>query len=88
MPSAAELAERLAETAAEEAVAEEVVRSNVQVNILGTNFMDFPEFLRATGGNDPEVRKLIELDAKRRQDLETLRATSVLQMWKNNLSDL
>lgn len=41
-------------------VAEEVVRSNVQVNVLGTNFMDFPEFLRATGGNDPEVRKLIE----------------------------
>ena len=41
-------------------VAEEVVRSNVQVNILGTNFMDFPEFLRATGGTDPEVRKLIE----------------------------
>lgn len=41
-------------------VAEEVVRSNVQVNILGTNFMDFPEFLRATGGTDPEVRKMIE----------------------------
>jgi len=35
-----------------------------------------------------EVQKLIELDARRRRDLETLKATSVLQMWKNNLSDL
>jgi DNA topoisomerase-2 len=35
-----------------------------------------------------EVRKLIELDAKRRRDLQVLQATSVLQMWKNNLSDL
>ena len=35
-----------------------------------------------------EVRKLIDLDLKRRRDLQVLQATSVLQMWKNNLSDL
>ena len=38
----------------------EVAAKGVQVNVVGTNFMDFPEFLRATGGTDPEVRKLIE----------------------------
>ncbi len=38
----------------------EMARHNVQVNAVGTNFMDFPEFLRASGGNDPEVRKKIE----------------------------
>ncbi len=41
-------------------VADEVARNGVQVNALGTNFMDFPEFLRASGGNDPEVRARIE----------------------------
>lgn len=41
-------------------VADEVARNGVQVNAVGTNFMDFPEFLRATGGDDPEIRKLIE----------------------------
>ena len=41
-------------------VAREVARTGVQVNALGTNFMDFPEFLRASGGNDPEVRSRIE----------------------------
>jgi DNA topoisomerase II len=35
-----------------------------------------------------EVQKLIELDAKRRHDLSLLRSTSVIQMWKNNLSEL
>ena len=38
----------------------EMARHNVQVNAVGTNYMDFPEFLRASGGNDPEVRKKIE----------------------------
>lgn len=38
----------------------EMAQHNVQVNAVGTNFMDFPEFLRASGGNDPEVRKKIE----------------------------
>jgi NAD(P)-dependent dehydrogenase (short-subunit alcohol dehydrogenase family) len=41
-------------------VADEVARKNVQVNALGTNFMDFPEFLRATGGTDPEIRAKLE----------------------------
>jgi len=41
-------------------VADEVARSGVQVNALGTNFMDFPEFLRATGGTDPAVRAKLE----------------------------
>lgn len=41
------------------AVAEEVARKNVQVNAVGTNFMDFPEFLAATGATDPEVRARI-----------------------------
>ncbi len=41
-------------------VATEVARNGVQVNAVGTNFMDFPEFLRASGANDPEVRATIE----------------------------
>ena len=41
-------------------VAAEVDRNGVQVNAVGTNFMDFPEFLRASGANDPEIRARIE----------------------------
>jgi 3-oxoacyl-[acyl-carrier protein] reductase len=41
-------------------VAGEVARHGVQVNALGTNFMDFPEFLRASGATDPEVRAKLE----------------------------
>ena len=41
-------------------VAGEVARKNVQVNAVGTNFMDFPEFLEATGANDPAVREMFE----------------------------
>ena len=41
-------------------VAEEVAAKNVQVNSLGTNFMDFPEFRRATGADDPAVRAKVE----------------------------
>ncbi len=41
-------------------VAGEVARRGVQVNALGTNFMDFPEFLRASGATDPAVREQIE----------------------------
>jgi 3-oxoacyl-[acyl-carrier protein] reductase len=41
-------------------VAGEVARNGVQVNAVGTNFMDFPEFLAASGANDPEVRAKIE----------------------------
>jgi NAD(P)-dependent dehydrogenase (short-subunit alcohol dehydrogenase family) len=41
-------------------VAGEVARHGIQVNAVGTNFMDFPEFLRASGGNDPAVRAKLE----------------------------
>lgn len=41
-------------------VAGEVARHDVQVNAVGTNFMDFPEFLAATGATDPEVRARVE----------------------------
>ena len=41
-------------------VAGEVARKGVQVNAVGTNFMDFPEFLRASGATDPAVRAKIE----------------------------
>jgi NAD(P)-dependent dehydrogenase (short-subunit alcohol dehydrogenase family) len=41
-------------------VAAEVARHGIQVNAVGTNFMDFPGFLRATGADDPEVRARIE----------------------------
>jgi 3-oxoacyl-[acyl-carrier protein] reductase len=41
-------------------VAGEVARKNVQVNAVGTNFMDFPEFLEATGAKDPAVREMFE----------------------------
>jgi NAD(P)-dependent dehydrogenase (short-subunit alcohol dehydrogenase family) len=41
-------------------VADEVARNRVQVNAVGTNFMDFPAFRRAMGADDPEVRAKIE----------------------------
>lgn len=41
-------------------VAAEVASSGVQVNAVGTNFMDFPMFRKATGADDPEVMKKIE----------------------------
>jgi NAD(P)-dependent dehydrogenase (short-subunit alcohol dehydrogenase family) len=41
-------------------VAGEVARFGVQVNAVGTNFMDFPGFLKASGATDPEVRTKIE----------------------------
>jgi len=42
-------------------VAAEVASKGVQVNAVGTNFMDFPEFLRANGADtDPERRAAIE----------------------------
>jgi len=40
--------------------ASEMAKFGVQVNAIGTNFMDFPEFLRASGATDPEVRKKVE----------------------------
>lgn len=41
-------------------VAEEVVAQNVQVNAIGTNFMDFPAFLRANRAEEPEGRARVE----------------------------
>jgi 3-oxoacyl-[acyl-carrier protein] reductase len=42
-------------------VADEVARHGVQVNAVGTNFMDFPEFLAASGADkDPAVRAKLE----------------------------
>jgi len=41
-------------------VAGEVARHGVQVNAVGTNFMDFPEFRRANNADDPEVRAKLE----------------------------
>ncbi len=38
----------------------EVSRSGVQVNSVGTNFMDFPAFRAASGADDPGVRAKIE----------------------------
>lgn len=41
-------------------VAAEVVATGVQVNAIGTNFMDFPEFLKANRAEEPEGRARVE----------------------------
>lgn len=41
-------------------VAAEVAASNVQVNAVGTNFIDFPGFLKASRAEDPEGRARVE----------------------------
>jgi NAD(P)-dependent dehydrogenase (short-subunit alcohol dehydrogenase family) len=41
-------------------VASEVARTGVQVNAVGTNFMDFPEFLRANRVTDAASRAKVE----------------------------
>ena len=41
-------------------VAAEVAATGVQVNVLGTNFMDFPGFLKASRAEDPEGRARVE----------------------------
>lgn len=41
-------------------VAGEVAKHGVQVNAIGTNFMDFPEFLRANRAEEPEGRARVE----------------------------
>ena len=53
-------AARAAATMLTRNVAGEVARHGVQVNAVGTNFMDFPEFLRASGADDPAVRAKVE----------------------------
>ena len=41
-------------------VADEVVGENVQINAIGTNFMDFPGFLKANRAEDPDGRARVE----------------------------
>lgn len=41
-------------------VASEIASHGVQVNAVGTNFIDFPAFLKASGATDPEVRARLE----------------------------
>jgi NAD(P)-dependent dehydrogenase (short-subunit alcohol dehydrogenase family) len=41
-------------------VAMEVARTGVQVNVVGTNFMDFPEFLKANRVTDEASRRKVE----------------------------
>jgi 3-oxoacyl-[acyl-carrier protein] reductase len=41
-------------------VAAEVAPTGVQVNVVGTNFMDFPGFLKASRAEDPEGRARVE----------------------------
>ena len=41
-------------------LADEIATTGVQVNALGTNFMDFPEFHAAVGSDDPAVRAEVE----------------------------
>jgi NAD(P)-dependent dehydrogenase (short-subunit alcohol dehydrogenase family) len=41
-------------------VAGEVAATGVQVNSVGSNFMDFPEFLRANRAEDPQGRARVE----------------------------
>ena len=41
-------------------VAGEVAGKGVQVNAIGTNFMDFPEFLKASRAEDAEGRERVE----------------------------
>lgn len=48
-------------------VADEVARHNVQVNVIGTNFMDFPGFVKASGATDPAVRAKIEASVPMRR---------------------
>ncbi|HEY8526376.1 MAG TPA: SDR family oxidoreductase [Acidimicrobiales bacterium] len=48
-------------------VAAEVARHNVQVNAIGTNFMDFPGFLRASRAEHPEGRARVEAQVPMRR---------------------
>jgi NAD(P)-dependent dehydrogenase (short-subunit alcohol dehydrogenase family) len=41
-------------------VADEIAATGVQVNSVGTNFMDFPEFLAASNATTPEGRARVE----------------------------
>ncbi len=60
-------------------LANEIAASGVQVNALGTNFMDFPEFHAANGTNDPERRAHLEamVPMKRMGTMEEFAAFSM-----------
>lgn len=49
------------------AVGLEHARDGVQVNAIGTNFMDFPGFIKASGADDPERRARIEAQTPMRR---------------------
>lgn len=49
------------------AVGLEHAKDGVCVNAIGTNYMDFPGFLNATGATDPERRKVIEAQVPARR---------------------
>lgn len=49
------------------AVGLEHARDGVQVNAVGTNFMDFPGFIAASGADDPERRAQIEAQTPMRR---------------------
>ncbi len=49
------------------AVGLEHARDGIQVNAVGTNFMDFPGFIAASGANDPERRARIEAQTPMRR---------------------
>lgn len=49
------------------AVGLEHARDGVQVNAVGTNFMDFPGFINASGAADPERRAKIEAQTPMRR---------------------
>ena len=53
-------ATRSAATIMIQSAALEVAASGVQVNVVGTNFMDFPEFLRGNRVETPEDRARVE----------------------------
>ncbi len=48
-------------------VADEAAASGVQVNSVGTNFMDFPEFLAANRADTPEGRARVEAQVPMRR---------------------
>lgn len=47
--------------------ADEVAKHGVQVNAVGTNFMDFPGFVKASGADDPDRRAAIEAQVPMRR---------------------
>ncbi|MEP1122652.1 MAG: SDR family oxidoreductase [Ilumatobacter sp.] len=49
------------------AVGLEHARDGIQVNAVGTNFMDFPGFIAASGADDPERRARIEAQTPMRR---------------------